>query len=364
MPLVGIYLAILYPYAAKIAITRAWPDGWVAWPVIGLAVIGLLALLLVQPLALAGLRWAEWFAGRWFGRLLVPMAVLLGAAVCVRVGEYGLTESRYAGLVLAAWLAVCGLYFGTGAMERRSLKVIPCSLLVLCAALAAGPWGLFAVAERSQLARLERVLAKHALIADGVVQAREQTLTLALKDYEDLRSMIDYLHRRHRSEDLYSLMQPWLKDHPESRDNHWGFGSTVLNWLKVERADDDNRIGISWTARDMPLEGFARASFVDLRYHHTLDGAEGMRLRLGENRDGIEMEVEGVWKPIDALNAQIKERAVTKPEWGKASAALWTDITLPSGETLRIVILRVEGNLARVSKKHEFWSIDVLVLAR
>ncbi|MBK7964014.1 MAG: DUF4153 domain-containing protein [Bacteroidetes bacterium] len=50
LPLVTIYLSILYVYMFKIMITANWPKGWVAYLVVGFSTAGILALLLVWPL--------------------------------------------------------------------------------------------------------------------------------------------------------------------------------------------------------------------------------------------------------------------------------------------------------------------------
>jgi hypothetical protein len=51
LPLVCIYLVILYAYAGKILITTQWPVGWVAYLVIAFSIFGILSFLLIYPLA-------------------------------------------------------------------------------------------------------------------------------------------------------------------------------------------------------------------------------------------------------------------------------------------------------------------------
>ncbi len=368
LPLVAVYLAILYPYAVKIALTRVWPDGWVAVPVIGLAVIGLLAVLLVQPLARAGLWWAEWFAGRWFGRLLVPMAVLLALAVSVRVGDYGLTESRYAGYVLAGWLAAMGLYFGTGGAAKRSLRVIPLSLLGVVVFLLAGPWSLFAVAERSQLARFDRLLAKYGLVEHGV--ARPKAQTLSLKEFSDLRSVIDYLHKRHQSAGLYARLDPWLKIYSARRDARWGFGSEALGWLQIASLGDDGS-GSEWFwfyAPPCDLAGFKRADYGSIGYgarSPSSVGGLGLNLRLSSNDAGLEMEsTDGDWKPVAEINAALKNyTAKLKTKTDANTALIAGEVVLKSGERRRIVLLHVEGRVYSGGQKLQLQRVDFLVLA-
>ena len=51
LPLVALYLLILYAYVGKMALQLSWPDGWVAMPIFILAVVGLLAFVLSLPLS-------------------------------------------------------------------------------------------------------------------------------------------------------------------------------------------------------------------------------------------------------------------------------------------------------------------------
>jgi hypothetical protein len=93
-PLVVVYLAILYPYAGKIIVQRAWPNGWVSLPILCLAVAGILAALFLHPIRQKPEeRWAAWY-WRWFFRALLPLTVLLYLAVRIRCSPAGSRACR------------------------------------------------------------------------------------------------------------------------------------------------------------------------------------------------------------------------------------------------------------------------------
>ncbi|HEX2522765.1 MAG TPA: DUF4153 domain-containing protein [Terriglobia bacterium] len=95
LPLVTLYVLILYSYLVKILLTREWPRGTIGWLVSIVAVFGMLALLLVHPLrSHPGHRWIQLYS-RLFYAGLFPLIVLLLMAIWRRVSEYGLTEDRY-----------------------------------------------------------------------------------------------------------------------------------------------------------------------------------------------------------------------------------------------------------------------------
>jgi hypothetical protein len=165
LPLVGLYLGILYAYLGRIILLRALPQGWVSMLVLALAVAGIFALLLIHPLRHNPENtWIRTFS-RWFYRALFPLLGLLAVAIGVRVHEYGLTEERYFVLLLAAWLLGMASY----SLWRRGQGIvwIPVSLAALAFLSVAGPWGAFAVAERSQLAQLRELTDRYHLLQNG-----------------------------------------------------------------------------------------------------------------------------------------------------------------------------------------------------
>jgi hypothetical protein len=165
LPLVGLYVGILYAYMLRMLMHRMLPQGWVSVLVLALAVMGIFALLLIHPLRHNPENtWIRTFA-RWFYRALFPLLGLLAVAIGVRVYDYGLTEERYFVLLLAAWLLGMASYF----LWRKGQGIIwiPVSLAGLAFLSVAGPWGAFAVAERSQLGQLRELTDRYHLLQNG-----------------------------------------------------------------------------------------------------------------------------------------------------------------------------------------------------
>jgi hypothetical protein len=165
LPLVVLYLVILYAYLVRILVEWELPKGWVSLLILALAVAGIFALLLIHPLRHNPENtWIRTFA-RWFYRALFPLLGLLAVAIGTRIRAYGITEERYFVVLLAAWLLGIALYF----LWRRGQGIIwiPVSLAALAFASAAGPWGAFAVAERSQLRQLRELAAQYSLLENG-----------------------------------------------------------------------------------------------------------------------------------------------------------------------------------------------------
>ena len=189
VPLVLLYLGILFAYTAKILLSRQWPQGWVGWLVSVAALFGVLTVLLLQPgRPEREHRWTDRFALGFFVAIL-PLLGVLFAALGKRVGQYGWTERRYWLLVLGAWLGGIALFMIFN--RSRNLKVIPASLAVVALVTAFGPWGAYAVSRRDQTARLGRLLERHGLLSGG--RLSKAATTVPPDDVREISASVDYL---------------------------------------------------------------------------------------------------------------------------------------------------------------------------
>ncbi|MGY2132783.1 DUF4153 domain-containing protein [Hymenobacter sp. HD11105] len=205
LPLVVLYLAILYAYLARILGLWELPKGWVSTLVLALAVAGIFALLLIHPIRDAAENtWIRTFA-RWFYWSLFPLLGLLAVAISTRIRAYGITEERYLVLVLAAWLMLISIYFLL--RQGRGIVWIPASLAVVAFMSAGGPWGAFSVAERSQLAQLREVSEEYKLLQNGKLDgAGKRVPKLPKEAGKRITSIFDFFAER----DNLEAVQPFF----------------------------------------------------------------------------------------------------------------------------------------------------------
>ncbi|WP_343531178.1 DUF4153 domain-containing protein [Pedobacter sp.] len=186
IPLMTIYLAILLVYEVKIAINWELPKGLVSTLILGYAVFGILSLLLIYPIREKdGNGWMKLFF-RFFYLMMVPLIVLLILAVIKRVGNYGITESRYILIILAAWLTGITAYFLFS--KKQNIKVIPISLFVVAILAIYGPQSAFSVSKASQISRLRNLM-----------DSKSQ------EEKEEIPSVVRYLVDRHGLTSLHSF---------------------------------------------------------------------------------------------------------------------------------------------------------------
>jgi hypothetical protein len=203
-PLMGVYLLILYAYIGKILVEWSWPRGWVSGLILGYGTAGMLLFLLLHPVR--GRPENVWMksASRWFYVSMVPLVVVLFLAMYRRIAEYGITEGRYLGMLLAAWFAVMVAYFLLS--RGKNIRAIPASLCLVGLLAGFGPWGAFEVSESSQVVRLRDLLEKNSILEGGkIVKARGP---VPGDDQGEISSILEYLHRNHG----YAGIQPWFDE--------------------------------------------------------------------------------------------------------------------------------------------------------
>jgi hypothetical protein len=195
----------------KILIQWNLPVGWVSYLILGFSIAGILSLLLIYPIRnYEENRWIKVFSKSFYIALL-PLIVLLFVAILTRLFAYGITEKRYFVFVLACWLSFISLYFLFS--KVKNIELIPISLCLLCFGTSFGPWGAFAVSERSQMNRLETLLIKNNILVDGKIKVT--TNKVDDKDVGNISSIIDYLAERNEIKSL----QKWTDTNLDSITN-------------------------------------------------------------------------------------------------------------------------------------------------
>lgn len=215
LPLVLVFLCILYAYGVKVLFFTQL-NGSVAAFIDALAVVGTLSFLLLYPLRNdTEHAWINFYAS-WFGRLMIPLCVLLWIALVVRVQAYGVTEERYLGLVVASVLTVLSLYLAIA--RDPDLRIIPVTLLLACIVCLSGPIGMLDVAYGNQTQRAERVLRAGGVLHDGMYDiAKAQKLSDS--DKLTVQSTLDYLSTYRSNNRLNAWLASINADSMPDRDS-------------------------------------------------------------------------------------------------------------------------------------------------
>ena len=221
LPLLIIYLVILYLYGGKIILEWDWPKGLVSWLISIVATLGILTLLLIYPYGNQKENaWIKKFTSIYYYALF-PLIILLFIAIWMRVSEYGITINRYIIILLGFWLTIVSIYFS---IKKTNIKFIPVSLALLLFLMSFGPWGMFSLSEQNQIKRLKNILSENFMLIDGKLANEVKLNTDTSYEYlsirntpndsllsdslnNEVKSILDYLDDHHGFSGIRSFYQ-------------------------------------------------------------------------------------------------------------------------------------------------------------
>lgn len=226
LPLLILYLFILYGYAGKIVVLWSWPKGVVSYLVACVAVLGILTLLLIYPYgSVKGNGWIKSFS-RIYYMILYPLIALLFIAIGMRVADYGVTINRYVIVLLGVWLTIVCVYFTVG---KTNIKFIPISLTIILILVSFGYWGMFSLSERSQVNRLKKILEENNILSSQGKIQHEATWAAD--------SINSYLHILHNEASNDALLNDSLHNEVRSivgyLDNYHGYAA-IRDWFSYD----------------------------------------------------------------------------------------------------------------------------------
>ena len=218
LPLVTLYLLILYAYFAKSIFLWELPEGTVSYLVLLFSALGIFSLIIIFPIQNDdNNKWIKNFS-KGFYWALFPLIILLFVAILTRVLEYGITENRFYVLIMAIWLAAIATYMLI--TKQKNIKIITISFSILFFVSSFGPLSAFNVSKISQLNRLDKILIENNIIVDGKINSK----TIDIKDstfyqIEDISKYIINNHGKRTLEDRYNLKLNSVDDFRYMSDN-------------------------------------------------------------------------------------------------------------------------------------------------
>ena len=301
IPLVLLYLAILYAYGFKILLEWELPKGWVSYLVTALALLGFVVQVIIDPIQKTIQSWTINKFYPWFYLLLLPLIVLLFVAIFRRISDYGITENRYFVVLSAFWILGISLYLLLS--KKRRLIILPISIFILAVCSAIGPWGAIPISKNSQTNRFETLLTS--------VRANENAATL--DQHEQLKSILNYLDDRNALSRLNAItgiaMVPAFKDSVDGKLDTYAWLDTekVLDSLGVTISSEElgknnphgayyNYYGNQYGTHNYNIKGFHYLAPLIINSHNSTDSEIGqykvhfdavtVELRLSQKTDG------------------------------------------------------------------------------
>ena len=156
LPLVGLYIIVLYIYAIQILIKWELPDGWVSW----LVVASMAGLIIIEfglyPVRKAQDRKADNLIARYLPIVILPLLLLMTVGIVRRFSDYGVTINRLYLITLNAWFYfVCITLFLTRA---RRINWITISFALIFMLTSAFPINYFSITRNYLESRISKTL--------------------------------------------------------------------------------------------------------------------------------------------------------------------------------------------------------------
>ena len=211
VPLLLVYTAILYAYAAKIALAWELPKGTLGAMVVGYLFAGAGTLLFGYPTRETGGPLVRLFWRYWVWLAALPVALLF-IAVWRRIADYGLTEQRYLMVLVGIWALILAAFrLAQGA--RFDLRLVPGVLAVLLLVASLGPGGAIGLSVLSQKAELASILVAKGLLVDGKIVPRAEGAENPLGEQAARARAIEWYLNTHQS---LGLLAPWFEGQPDN----------------------------------------------------------------------------------------------------------------------------------------------------
>lgn len=254
-PLVIVYLLILYAYFIRIAVLQELPRGQLSYMVTGFGGLGVLTYLAGWPLRNEGGAALRLVCKGFFPALFLPVC-LQALAIYQRIAQYGVTEQRYVIVVTVVWFSVLAILYS---FRKPPLKFIPGLLAVLLVFAALGPFSATKVAERSQLQRLETLLAHNGILVNGRVVKTSQVVSY--EDRKSISSILTFFQQRKKLQQVPGLSAEQVALRPEALTKQMGFAyvhqyerQADSNMVRLRGSNQTERLGITGFDYLLPIQ--------------------------------------------------------------------------------------------------------------
>ncbi len=202
LPLVGLYILVLYIYAGKILLTWELPDGWVSWLVCASMVGCIVIEFGLYPVRKLQDKRADHLIARWLPVVILPLLLLMSVGIVRRLSDYGITVNRLYLLTLNLWFYfVCITLFLT---KARRINWITISFTLIFLLTSALPINYISLTRHHMTSSIERILEGQRLPLNAA-QFDKLMKALPEEDGQRLCVRLDYMRQTfgYQSTDAY-----------------------------------------------------------------------------------------------------------------------------------------------------------------
>lgn len=202
LPLVGLYILVLYFYAGKILLTWELPDGWVSWLVCASMVGCIVIEFGLYPVRKLQHKRADHLIARWLPVVILPLLLLMSVGIVRRLSDYGITVNRLYLLTLNLWFYFVSITLFLTKARRINWITISFTLIFLLTS--ALPINYISLTRHHMTSSIERILEGQRLPLNAA-QFDKLMKALPEEDGQRLCIRLDYMRQTfgYQSTDAY-----------------------------------------------------------------------------------------------------------------------------------------------------------------
>lgn len=196
IPILLVYVVILYLYMFKIIFTWELPNGWISWLVSVFGVVGYFTYYLVRPYQFEHQNSKveeersyklSLFYTNYFTMIILPLLVLMFVGIMRRIVDYDFTINRLLVLLFNIWMFGISIYYTIS--KKKNLKWIFISLSTVLFLSAVGPWSVMSISKKRFTDKFEDLL-----LQAGWTNSKDDKLTVLSKEKQsNLMEVSKYL---------------------------------------------------------------------------------------------------------------------------------------------------------------------------
>ncbi len=196
LPILTIYLGILYLYLLKIIFTWTLPVGWVSWLVSILGLGAFLTMAVLYPIYRNSDNKTTNLFFKLFPMLILPLLALMLVGIIRRFSDYGITINRLLVLILNLWLWGASLFLIFN--KNKQLKWLPLSLGLVALLAGFGPWSVVSISKY----KLEKEFVQLLLTAGWQNSTESEIKTLSEEQQVRLLDVGNYMQNMYGVESV------------------------------------------------------------------------------------------------------------------------------------------------------------------
>lgn len=227
-PIFILLLCVLLAYFGKCVFAWELPNGQINWLVTTLCIIWMITHFMLGGVEARAIR-----LFRRFGAIcILPLVALQICALWIRIGEYGLTPSRYASVLFVVLMLLLSAILLC--QPRRSERLAYLLFAIVALFAAHSHWNIVDVGVRAQVARLQ-----------AFVERREAGEAFSQKDKTEIMGAWEFLQHWTLNNGSYRGSDRWISQSIELQEEfkkEWGF-QFQSSWERDEIEQRDEKPG-------------------------------------------------------------------------------------------------------------------------